>query len=236
MFDDLRSWPRNFLNATASSGNGQSIYRISNLSAGGALISGGEEMAIDSQCCLVLNLPDLQPIKVIGRIVRTLLDAHGHKSYGVAFHGLDADTEDLIHNFVLSQLEQQYRKAPLVLVVDDSVNTRRALERDLRSLGVSTLLAAMPLDAVRLLCNQEIHVDLAMVDLSLGPADGLHLLKHMEETYPNIRRVLISGRQRTCQLELAVAFGHAHAILPKPWNREQLSEVISRLITVWKAA
>ena len=239
MFNDVRSWPRNFINTTASvtrKDGSISTCRMRNLSAGGVLLSCGEDLAAGCDYHVVLNLPGLQPIEVNGRLVRIQTDPHGHNSYGIAFQNVDPDTEDRIHNFLLLQLEHRYNQTPFALVVDDCVNTRRALERDLRAIGVSTVLAAMPLDALRILSDQNLAINLAIVDLKLGPADGVQLLKYLEKQHPTVRRVLISGQQRTCQLELAVKFGHAHAVLPKPWKRDHLKEVIGRLFASGEAA
>ena len=38
------------------------------------------------------------------------------------------------------------------------------------------------------------------------------------------------------QLEQAVKFGHAHAVLSKPWSREQLKDVVDRLFKGGQAA
>lgn len=230
MNNDLRSWPRHMIEATAFARNGDSTstYRITNLSAGGALLADadGAEMTSNRDLHLALNLPDLQSIEVAGRVVRTLVDDNGRKKYGIAFRDVDPYTEDLIHNFLLSKLESPKKTRPFVLVVNDSVEIRRTLERELRAIGVPALLTAMPLDAMRLLTNKEVHVDLAIVDCFLGPEDGMLLLKYMEKEFPNVQRILTSEQQHVCQLDLALSFGRAHATLVRPWDSEQLSQLI----------
>lgn len=228
MNNDLRSWPRHTIEATALAINGDTTntYRIANLSAGGALLSEGREMASGRDLHLALNLPELQPIEVDGKVVRTLIDDDGRKSYGIAFRDLDPYTEDLIHNMLLSKLESQRRAKPYVLVVNDNVEVRRTFEREFRVMDARTLLTATPLEAMRLLCNKKINIDIAIVDSFLGPEDGMLLLKYIEKEYPDIQRVLTSEPEHRHQLDLALTFGRAHAAFARPWNSEQLSQLI----------
>ncbi len=176
---------------------------------------------------LVLELPGSRPLPLTGRVMRRQDNTHGDYCYGIAFSDVDAAVEDQLQDLVLSRLEQQHCNLPKVLVVDDSVVARKALSQELQGLGLSPLLAPMPLDALRLLLNKEVQIDIAIVDLYLGPADGYQLLKYMAKTFPAIRRILISGRCRLSQLELALSAGYAHAILPKPWGREQILHAIA---------
>ncbi len=226
----LRAWARAAIPATAHAVRDDKIlssYRVENLSAGGALLSGDPPLVLESEYRLILNLPDSRPIALTGRVVRQHVDANGKKGYGIAFQGTDADTEDYIHNVILSHLENQPEPTPSILVVDDCANVRHAIKRELRSLGMSVVLAAMPLDALRLLLDKGIQIEVAIVDLFLGSADGFQLLKYLETEHPHIRRILISGHPRACQLDLAVSTGHAHAVLPKPWDREQIARAIA---------
>lgn len=226
----LRTRPRAAIAATAyavRNGNILSLYKVDNLSAGGVLLSDGPTMVPGTDYRLILNLPDARPVALTGRVVRQYVDANGNTGYGIVFQDTDPDIEDFIHNVILSDLETQQGPTPSVLVVDDCANIRHALERELHALGMRTVLATMPLDALRLLHDKEIKIEIAIVDLFLGPADGFQLLKYLEKEYPEIRRVLISGQARNCQLDLAVSSGHVHAVLPKPWDCEHLAGVIA---------
>jgi DNA-binding NtrC family response regulator len=161
--------------------------------------------------------------------VRIRADSDGNIGYGVAFEGIQTDAEDYIHDVILSYLEQQQECPTSVLVVDDCANIRRAIKTELRSQRMGVLLAAMPLDAIRLLQDSDNRISVVIVDMFLGPADGITLLKYIECEYPHIRRILISGRSRADQLDLAVHTGRAHAVLTKPWGQGQIIKAISRL-------
>jgi hypothetical protein len=65
------------------------------------------------------------------------------------------------------------------------------------------------------------------VDLRLGGADGLELLGVLSAGRPGLRRVLMSGEIRPCQLlELALISRQVDGVLGKPWSREVLARVI----------
>lgn len=113
-----------------------------------------------------------------------------------------------------------------VLLVDDNDKVLRALQRDLRALGRRSLAVADPVAAVMALLDPGVRVTAAVVDLFLGADDGLDLLRFMEKWLPGVRRVLISGRARSPQLDLARACGRAHAILSKPWSRSALATAL----------
>jgi CheY-like chemotaxis protein len=225
----LRSHPRTTIPTTAYAIKDGRIlpYKGDNLSAGGALLSDGPPLEVESEYRLILCLPDSVPIALRCRVVRLHLDAHKQTAYGVAFRRGDAKSEDYLHHLVLSHLKNQKVPMPSVLVVDDCANARRAIKRELRSLGMTAVLAPMPLDAVRLLRDETLHIQVAIVDLHLGPADGFQLLKYLDKEYQHIRRILISGESRSGQLELAVSTGHAHAVLPKPWDREHIAKALA---------
>jgi CheY-like chemotaxis protein len=104
---------------------------------------------------------------------------------------------------------------------------RRALARDVQSLGHNAVATATSLEASWALQQRRLpSIQAAVVDLFLGGEDGTHLLAFLADQYPSVRRVLLSGAVRSCQLELALASGRAHAVLEKPWSMEGLALAI----------
>jgi ActR/RegA family two-component response regulator len=116
--------------------------------------------------------------------------------------------------------------AGTVLIVDDSIEIRQALSRDLSSLGYKPLTAATHKQALRYLEDGEDDVRIAIVDLVLGREDGLALLEVLAERWPNMRRILMSGYVLPVTLDLVRSCGRAHAVMSKPWNRESLAQII----------
>jgi DNA-binding NtrC family response regulator len=113
-----------------------------------------------------------------------------------------------------------------VLIVDDSIEIRHALSRDLSSLGYKPLTAATHKQAVHYLEDNENGVSTAIVDLVLGREDGLALLEELSTRWPKMRRILMSGYVLPVTLDLVRSCGRAHAVITKPWNSESLKKAI----------
>ena len=112
--------------------------------------------------------------------------------------------------------------ASAVLVVDDSPEVLRSLGRAILATGHPVVSTTDSATALRCLADPESSVGIAIVDLFIGEEDGLDLLARLAADHPRVRRVLMSGQVRGCQLDLALSRGLAHAVLSKPWDRQQL--------------
>jgi Response regulator containing CheY-like receiver, AAA-type ATPase, and DNA-binding domains len=113
-----------------------------------------------------------------------------------------------------------------VLIVDDSIEIRHALSRDLGTLGYKPITAATHKQALRHLQDGENNVSTAMVDLVLGHEDGLALLEEISTRWPTMRRILMSGYVLPVTLDLVRSCGRAHVVMTKPWNNESLKKAI----------
>ena len=227
--DERRRHPRGEVLTTAivlASNGWSGVYLVKNLSAGGALLLGDARWTGGEQVTVLLHLPGRTPLSLRAEVLRRRLSDARESLFAIAFKQVPSELEDILQKVVRAALES-HREAPPheVLVIDDSSEVRRALQRDLRALGECAVLAATPLDAVDCL-DQTRNIDTAIVDLRLGHADGLEFLCFLAEGHPSVRRVLMSGNIRPSQLELAIVSGRAHAVLEKPWNRKSLAQVI----------
>lgn len=204
-------------------------FVVEDLSAGGALLIGDPRLDLGEYVNILLQLEGKRPLHLWAEVVRHQVREAGEHLFAVAFRNMRATEEDRIQGAVLSALERR-RASPdaSVLVVDDAPEIHRALQRDLHAFGVGMLSAATPLEAVRHLQDPDVQIDIALVDLHLGHADGTDVLAFLAEDHPEIRRVLMSGRARPCQLELALSSGRAHEVLSKPWERRTLANLLSR--------
>jgi CheY-like chemotaxis protein len=201
-------------------------YLVENLSSGGALLVGDPGLEPGERVELLLQLPGREPMGLSAEIVRRQVNERHQHQFAVAFRRVAADTEDAIQQVVLEALERLSAKGD-VLVVDDSSEVCRALRRDLRALGRRALLAASAPEGLAYLEEGRHRIDTALVDLRLGEADGLELLGALSAGRPGLRRVLMSGDIRPCQLELALVSRRVDGILGKPWSREVLARVIA---------
>jgi DNA-binding NarL/FixJ family response regulator len=78
------------------------------------------------------------------------------------------------------------------LIVDDSEEFLASARRLLESQGLDVVASATTgADAVRL--AEELEPDIALVDVELGPEDGIELARQLEELVPTLRAVLTSA-------------------------------------------
>jgi CheY-like chemotaxis protein len=205
---------------------GSSDCAVENISAGGARLVASLAPATGERVQVRLAHPSIQPMTLAADVVRAEpLDASSHV-IAIKFASLSDPIHDAIQRIVLRALERQRATARrTVLVVDDDAKVRAALERELNRLGYVAIAVAMPLEAVRCLQDPATNVEVAIVDLGLGQADGLDVIAYVAEQYPHVRRVVMSG-QRIEDLAAEVAAGRAHAALEKPWQRGTLASVL----------
>ena len=196
-------------------------YLVEDLSASGALLSGGPELEVGHKLGLSLHVAGVHLVDVRAEVVRHT-STHGT---AVAFRGVRALDEDMIQQAVLGALEA-YRRGDCpsryVLVVDDSESICKALQRDLSDLGHHVVCASTSEQAAAKIHDPYVRFDIAIVDLSVGTAEGLDLLREIAGLHPGVHRVLMSGRIARDQLKLAQIMGKADVILPKPWSRRSL--------------
>ncbi|MFH0900393.1 MAG: PilZ domain-containing protein [Pseudomonadota bacterium] len=199
-------------------------YLVENLSAGGALLSDGPMLSMGETVKVVLQLPGRRPVNVIGRVVRVEKRREGESSFAVAFRHSNTTTEEAIHRAVLQWLERVHSaREPRVLVLDPSIRTRHALERDLLALGRLALPAGNLLDAMRWLQDEKLEIQVVLVDDSPGFHDGSQFLVFVAEHHSGIRRVVMSENATPGQLPLS---DHASFVLPKPWDTLQLADAV----------
>src|SRR5882672_10908304 len=121
-------------------------YLVEDLSAGGALLRGGPEIAVGRKLGLSLHVAGEHLLDLQGEVIRRV----SPRGLAIAFRAMSASAEDAIHQTVLSALEAHRRgECPSrhVLVVDESETICKSLQRDLASLGHHVVYARTPEDA-----------------------------------------------------------------------------------------
>jgi two-component system chemotaxis response regulator CheY len=115
-----------------------------------------------------------------------------------------------------------------LLIVDDSSVVRRAIERDLESVGITHVdQAATGEDAVNLY-SVKLH-DVVTLDITMPGMDGLTCLDKIMEINPNARVLIISAlRDKATALD-AIKRG-ASGFLCKPISPSELREAFTLLI------
>jgi CheY-like chemotaxis protein len=221
---ERRSHERGKLSAIAivwKEDDGPVRYLVEDLSASGALLSGGPELALGDRIGMSLHIAGIHLVDVRAEAIR---HTPTHAT-AVAFRDVRPLEEDMIQQAVLGALEAFRRgECPSrhVLVVDDSDTICKALQRDLGDLGHHVVYASTPEQAATKIRDPYVRFDIAIVDLSVGTLEGLDLLREIAGLHPGVHRVLMSGRVTRDQLKLAQIMGKADVILPKPWSRRAL--------------
>jgi chemosensory pili system protein ChpA (sensor histidine kinase/response regulator) len=116
-------------------------------------------------------------------------------------------------------------KAPRVLVVDDSMSIRGALELTLTRAGFDVQLARDGIEAFEMMRVAVPRV--VVLDIEMPRLDGFELLSVMRETpqFAEIRVVMLTSRAADKHREQALKLG-ASAYLIKPCPQETLIETV----------
>lgn len=113
-----------------------------------------------------------------------------------------------------------------ILIVDDEEHILNSLCRSLRKLPVSLLKATSGEEALKLLSARE--VSLIISDYNMPRMNGLDFLKQVNELYPHILTIMLTGQ---AEMEVAVeAINEAgvYKFILKPWNDDELRVTLMR--------
>ena len=124
-----------------------------------------------------------------------------------------------------------------VVIADDVVEIQQLMQQWLRELGYLVTCVSTGRDAVRVL--RTVHVDMVITDILMPEGDGLEVITELRRAQPTAKIIAMSGggnhlRAADC-LKLAKGLG-AHGVLTKPFNRQQVIEVVSQLMSVGGSA
>jgi CheY-like chemotaxis protein len=120
-----------------------------------------------------------------------------------------------------------------VIVADDVEGIQDLVGHWLEAAGHAVSCVSTGQAATQLLKNQ--HFDLVITDIIMPDGDGLELILELKQERPDVRILAISGGGRHMQasdcLKMAKNLG-AHAVLLKPFNRDQLSAAVGQVCPV----
>ena len=106
-----------------------------------------------------------------------------------------------------------------VLVVDDNPQQREMARRILREDGYEVMEAATSESALAVLARRRPSV--VLLDMVLGPTDGIDLYRQMQQMAPGLNCVLISGFSQPGRVDEGLALG-AHSFVRKPFSASDL--------------
>ncbi len=110
-----------------------------------------------------------------------------------------------------------------ILVVDDEVAIRRALEKFLKGDGYEVLAANDGEEALKYFDDN--HVDLALVDLVMPKMNGIELIKKIKELSPETVAIVLTGFGTITSAVEAMKAGAYH-YLTKPFELDDIESLI----------
>ncbi len=154
---------------------------------------------------------------------RRLLDAH---------HSGLSEVKQRILEFLAARTLRGSMRAH-VLVVDDEEIARQNMAHVLQKDGYQCHLAENGLRALEIL--DKVEIDLVVTDLKMDRMDGMTLLAHITNRWPDIRVIIVTGFATIHSAVEAVKKGAAH-YLGKPVNLDELRktarEVLEKKLTL----
>ncbi|MEM9852495.1 MAG: response regulator, partial [Pseudomonadota bacterium] len=115
-----------------------------------------------------------------------------------------------------------------VLLVEDEAPVRGFAARALAMHGVVVTEAASGEDALGLLADGELHVDIVVSDVVMPGIDGPGWVREAQKTRPDMQIIFVSGYAEESFAEEYPDIPHA-AFLPKPFSLRQLIEKVREL-------
>lgn len=79
-------------------------------------------------------------------------------------------------------------------------------------------------EAIELLSKES--VDLVLSDQRMPHMSGVELCEYVMNNYPEAKRMIVTGYSDKAPIEAAIREGKISHLISKPWNVEELKEVI----------
>lgn len=115
-----------------------------------------------------------------------------------------------------------------ILIIDDSESTRAAIETILTTLGHQVVSVANGKAALGRL-QSDAPFDLLITDIFMPEMDGIEVIEHVKNYYPDTRIIAMSaggmGMKGEEMLEIASGLGAEH-IVRKPFSPDDISTAV----------
>jgi len=124
--------------------------------------------------------------------------------------------------------DDDHRRLPVALVVDDSLSARRSLVQFMQDAGYKVRSARDGMEAMEIL--DIINPDIVLSDLEMPRMNGMELVNHVRasDDKSNLPIIIITSRTASKHQQEAIAAG-ADVYLTKPYSEDELLEQIQKL-------
>lgn len=113
-----------------------------------------------------------------------------------------------------------------ILIVDDEEKIGKALERLIKKIGVPSFYAASGPKALELIQKSEHQFSMILSDQRMPGMEGTQFLEKARAVAPETVRFLITGYADIGAISDAVNRGAVHRFITKPWDNDDLLEMI----------
>jgi len=113
-----------------------------------------------------------------------------------------------------------------ILFVDDEPNILKGLQRSLRPLRNQWEMTFAQGAVPALECLEKASFDMIVSDMRMPQMDGAQLLRKVQEKYPTMGRIILSGYSDQEMVMKSVKC--AHQYLSKPCDKQVLIDAINR--------
>jgi chemosensory pili system protein ChpA (sensor histidine kinase/response regulator) len=124
--------------------------------------------------------------------------------------------------------DNDHRRLPTALVVDDSLSARRSLVQFMQDAGYKVRSARDGLEAIEIL--NVLDPDILLSDLEMPRMNGMELVNHVRasDDKSSLPIIIITSRTASKHQQEAIASG-ADVYLTKPYSEDELLEQIQKL-------
>jgi ActR/RegA family two-component response regulator len=179
-----------------------SVWRVSNLSAGGVGLVGDGRLETGRHS-LSLHVAGHEPLELQVNVLRRQLVTRGGRC-GVRFVDITPEQQRALHEMAAAQHAPAAPARRALVVTPDSARAR-TLASELAPLGFAVHRETSPGQAAAWLQLEETEV--VLVDESVVESDRWSLLQFVRDTAPEIRRLVIASDVRGFRLYFAVKAG-----------------------------
>ena len=121
----------------------------------------------------------------------------------------------------------EHQAVPTILFVDDDWKMLEAIRQRFALFGYDVLTANSGKDSLELI--KKIHVDVAVLDISMPEMDGYRLIKALRELVPSLPVVFLTGKADRNTALKTFQLG-SNCLVEKPCTPRDLDARIKRII------
>lgn len=110
---------------------------------------------------------------------------------------------------------------PTILIVDDEINNLQLLKRTFRG-SYNILTASNGYEALDVVAKEGDGISLIVSDQKMPEMEGTEFLKRVNETHPNIVKILLTGHQDSDIIVSAINDCQLYQYILKPFDPEEL--------------